>query len=253
MRLLIAALLALALCACGASTPARLDPNLQAQLLSAETQVHDIAAADAARVTAAAECAKAESDVRAAVCALGVAAVNGSGGRQVQPVVPQYTPPPTMLQQFGEAAQRLFPFFQAGLNYSAQNHLADVNARTSRDIASFNAARETATVQALAHWGETAAASDAARAPTIQIGANGVYSAGPVTQVGGDIQNGDRTNTTVGGDQTGRDHIVDSHDTTVCTAGAGGPGGGSGDPNAAGASGAGGAGAAGGACGQQGH
>lgn len=251
MRHLIA-ILALALSAC-ASVPDRADPNLLAQLQSAENQRRDIAAAEQARATANAEAIKAcATAADQSACFMGVALVNGAGNARAaeQPVIAPYTPPPSFGQQALQVLSGLSPLFQVAGNVITQNHAADVNAKTSQVIAGYNAARETAQTNAWAGAVTAIATTDAQRGPTISVGAGGVYSAGDVQQVGGDIQSGDRINTTVGGNQAGRDNI-DRHDTTtVCTAGGGGQGGSSGDPGGAGASGAGAAGGAGGACGQ---
>jgi hypothetical protein len=167
--------------------------------------------------------------------------------------LPNYQRPPTAGETAAAFMSAAAPAIGAVSNAWSAVQQTRENAKTTRVVATINANRELGTVQAITGLGSTIATTDAARAPAIQVGAGGVYANGNVQQVGGDIQYGDRTNTTVGGDQTGRDHIVDSHNTTVCTAGDGAPGGNSGNPAGTGASGAGGAGAAGGACGQQGH
>lgn len=251
MRHLIA-ILALALSAC-ASVPDRADPNLLAQLQSAENQRRDIAAAEQARATANAEAIKAcATAADQSACFMGVALVNGAGNARAaeQPVIAPYTPPPSFGAQVRDLLIGFAPIAQGAFNMASQNRANELNAKTSQVIATVNAGRETATVQAITGLGGTIATTDAARAPAIQIGAGGVYSAGDVTQnaAGRDLVTGTQTvtNTSVGRDQTGGNHTEDRHDSVTCIAGNGGPGGSTGDPNAGGASGVGGAGAAGG-------
>jgi hypothetical protein len=252
MRHLIA-IVALALSAC-ASVPDRADPNLLAQLQSAENQQRDIAAARQAQAQANAEAIKAcATSEQQAACFMGVALVSreGGSGRAEQPVIPTYTPPPSFGSQVRDFLIGLTPIAQAGFSMVAQNHANDVNARTSQVLAGYQ--RDVAVSHDTAWSGALGAVAqaDASRPPSIQIGAGGVYSAGDVTQnaAGRDVVTGTQTvtTTTVGGNQAGRDNI-DRHDVvTNCTAGPGGAGGSSGDHGGTGASGAGGAGAAGGA------
>lgn len=171
-------------------------------------------------------------------CMLGIAAIHGGAGGG-------YVRPPTAAEQAAGVLSALSPFAGAAANVLVNRD----NQRTARAQIEASNTRETATVQAIAGLGATIATVDAARAPSVQLGAGAVLSAGAVTQVGHDLQSGDRTNTTVGRDQTGRDHSEDSHDVTTCSAGNGGSGAIGGNAGAgAGDAGTGGAGASGGAC-----
>ena len=250
----LAAFLALALSACS-TIP--VDPNYTAALQSAQAQQTAIAQANAqaaqARLEAAAACAKADSDIKAAVCALGLAAADrGSSSAPAAVALPTYQRPESVGEQWGRAltgaANLAGPIGQAIVGVKT----ATENGKTTRELAHVNADRETANFATLAGFGAAVSHDNAATAqvqaanqvPTYQLGPGASIAGGDITQAGRDLNSG--TQTTVGGDQTGGDH-VDRHDvTTTCIAGNGGSGGATGDPNAGGASGVGGAGAAGG-------
>lgn len=251
---LTGAFVALALSAC-ASIPS--DPNYSAALVSAEHQQLAIAQANAqaaqARLEAAAACAKADSDIKAAVCALGLAAADRGGNAAPSTVaLPTYQRPESVGEQWGKALTGAAALAGPLGNAWAAVSQAKENGKTTRELAHVSADRETATVNALSgvalgvsHDAATTAQVQAQNAvPTYQLGPGAVFSNGDVTQVGHDQNTG--TQISAGGNIAGHDNN-DRHDvTTNCFAGDGAPGGNSGNPGGAGASGAGGAGAAGG-------
>lgn len=264
-------LLALACFTLSACLNIKKDPNLPELTSSAERQNDQVLAHERLlaeqRQKDEAECMKASTEGAMAICFLGKTATTlahsrgGSGSASLQPTLPNYSPPPTPLQQLGQFAQAVTPFAQGVIAGVVSFDATRQANQTTRVVSGHNTAREVATVQAIAN-----------QPPGIQLGEGAVYSAaGPVTQIGGNSAGGhynesgtliaDSTDATLGvrqGDNAvnGDNNLVRYQSPDVinsgnCTAGNGAPGaagaaGGAGGLSSGASGGTGGAGAPGG-------
>jgi len=247
MRILIAALLALALSAC-AGTATRNASLYEAQLNAVRQQQADRDLRQAAMLEGLKNLGdKCESDVCrvSAANSATVAVLAGSmGGNQAQPL-----PAPPYERDAGSQARDWFTGAAAIVVPGFQYLSAQSQARYANDTAKAQYGYLDHVLTTAVTGSRDVGIAAVGAVPTINVG--GDYVTGTQTIAGRDLNSGTQTTTTttttVGGDQVGHDK-TDRHDVlTNCIAGDGGLGGNSGDPNAGGASGAGGAGAAGGA------
>ncbi|MDZ4813080.1 MAG: hypothetical protein SGI99_10770 [Pseudomonadota bacterium] len=237
IRLLIIAAAALTLTAC---FNIKKDPNLVELTASAERQndqllQHERMLAEQ-RQKDDAECMQAKSEGAMAICFLGKTSTTlanhraGTGAGPHQPVLPQYSPPPTALQQIGQFAQNVGPMVNGVISGVVSFDATRQANETTRWVSSQNTQRETATVQAFANVSTTLANAP----PAIQVGAGGVYSHGAVTQLtestlianSNDATLGVRQgNNAVNGDENAvRHNSTDIINSGNCVAGSGGSG-----------------------------
>lgn len=183
-RHLLIAVAVLALCAC-----ATVDPNLKTLTDSDQAQQRAALEAQALQASERSKsvlaCANSEHTES---CMLGLVAAElaaNTGSRAAAPPRRDYQRPPTFLEQVGGLAAGLAPWANAFVTFDATRQ----NARTQREMARINADREIAVTQAWAGT-TTGVAHEIAGMP-------------PGYSAGGDVVLGDKTTTTVGGDQVG--------------------------------------------------